>query len=55
MPVYDIDSTRTDLIDEFRSNPYGPHSQELSLVVNRLRMMPMHKCHVIVCTKRGRE
>lgn len=55
VPVYEIDPTRTDLIDEFRANPDGPHSQELTLVINRLRMMPMHERHVIVCTKRGRE
>ena len=53
--MYDIDPLRTDLVDEFRNNPAGPHSAELTLVVNRLRLMPMADRHILVCTKRGRE
>lgn len=53
--MYEIDPSRTDLIDEFNSNPDGPHSEELTLLVNRLRIMPMHERHVIICTKTGRE
>ena len=53
--MYEIDPTRTDLVEEFRSNPGGPHSPELTLVVNRLRVMPMADRHILVCTKRGRE
>ncbi len=53
--MYEIDPSRTDLVDEFRNNPGGPYSEELTLVVNRLRLMPMQDKHVLVCTKRGRE
>ncbi len=53
--MYEIDPSRTDLVDEFRSNPGGPHSPELVLVVNRLRVMPVADKHVLVCTKRGKE
>ena len=53
--MYEIDPSRTDLVEEFRSNPGGPHSPELTLVVNRLRVMPLADRHVLVCTKRGRE
>jgi len=53
--MYEIDPSRTDLVEEFRNNPCGPHSPELNLVVNRLRLMPMGDRHILVCTKRGRE
>jgi hypothetical protein len=53
--MYRIDPARTDLVEEYRASPGGPHSPELALVVNRLRMMPMHERHVLICTKRGRE
>ena len=53
--MYEIDRSRTDLVEEFRNNPGGPHSPELTLVVNRLRVMPLEDRHVLVCTKRGRE
>jgi hypothetical protein len=53
--MYEIDPSRTELAEEFRNNPGGPYSPELTLVVNRLRMMPMGDRHILVCTKRGRE
>ena len=53
--MYEIDSTRTDLVEEFRNNPDGPYSPELTLIVNRLRIMPLAERHVLVCTKPGRE
>jgi hypothetical protein len=53
--MYEIDPTRTDLVEEFRNNPGGPFSPELTLVVNRLHVMPMADRHILVCTKRGRE
>ena len=36
--MYEIDPSRTDLIEEFDNNPGGPYSSELALVVNRLRL-----------------
>ena len=53
--MIEIDASRTDLVAEFRNNPAGPHGPELTLVVNRLRMMPLADRHVLVCTRRGRE
>ena len=53
--MYEIDPSRTDLAEEFQNNPGGPYSPELTLVVNRLRVMPMADRHILVCTKRGRE
>lgn len=53
--MYEIDPTRTDLIEEFDRNPGGPYGPELTLVVNRLRLMPMEERTIIVCTRRGAE
>jgi len=53
--MYEIDPSRTDLVEEFRNNPGGPFSRELTLVVNRLHVMPMADRHILVCTKRSRE
>ncbi|MBS34890.1 MAG: hypothetical protein CMO26_03075 [Thiotrichales bacterium] len=53
--MYDIDTTRKDLVDEFMASPGGPYSAELTLLVNRLRIMPLEDRHVIVCTVRGAE
>lgn len=53
--MYDVDPTRSDLVDEFRENPYGPHSPELTLLVNRLRLGPMEERYIIVTIRRGRE
>ena len=53
--MFEIDPARTDLVEEFRNNPGGPYSPELTLVVNRLRVMPMADRHILVCTQRGRK
>lgn len=53
--MYEIDPLRTDLVAEFHNNPGGPHSPELTLIVNRLRLMPLAERHILVCTRRGRE
>ncbi|MCP4186760.1 MAG: hypothetical protein GY763_04060 [Gammaproteobacteria bacterium] len=53
--MHKIDPSRMDLVEEFRNNPDGPYSPELTLVVNRLRLMPMADRHILVCTRRGRE
>ena len=52
--MYEIDPSRTDLAREFRDNPDGPYSPELTLLVNRMRLMPMSERHVLVCLERGR-
>ena len=53
--MYRIDTSRTDLVEEFRANPSGPHSPELTLLVNRLRLEPIEERIILVCTRRGRE
>ena len=53
--MYEIDPSRTDLAEEFKKNPGGPYSPELTLVVNRLRLGPREERTIMVCTKRGRE
>lgn len=53
--MYEIDPSRTDLVEEFLENPGGPYSPELTLLVNRLRLGPMEERTILVCTKRGRE
>ena len=53
--MYEIDPSRTDLADEFRNNPDGPYSPELTLIVNRLRLIPTADRHMLVVTQRGRE
>ena len=53
--MYRIDTSRTDLVEEFRANPSGPYSLELTLLVNRLRLSPLWERTILVCTRRGRE
>ena len=52
--MYKIDPSRTDLAYEFRENPGGPYSPELTRVVNCLRLMPLAERHVLICIERGR-
>lgn len=53
--MQEIDPTRTDLIAEYDANPRGPHSHELAILLNRLRLGPMEERYVPVCTVPGRE
>lgn len=53
--MHQIDPDRTDLLREFEANPGGPHSPDLTLAINRLRLMPMAQRHILVCTRRGRQ
>lgn len=53
--MHEIDPARTDLVREFEANPAGPHTPELNLLINRLRLMPMAERHILVCTRRGRQ
>ncbi len=53
--MYTIDASRLDLVEEYRANPAGPYSPELTLLVNRLRLGSMEERTILVCTKRGRE
>jgi hypothetical protein len=53
--MYEVDPARTNLVEEYRANPFGPYSPELTLLVNRLRLGPVEERFILVCTKRSRE
>ncbi|MBN35126.1 MAG: hypothetical protein CMM46_10200 [Rhodospirillaceae bacterium] len=53
--MHKIDPNRTDLIEEFDAKPDGPHSHELALALNRLRIGPLKERFIVVCTKPRRE
>ena len=48
--MYRIDPGRTDLAEEFRRNPFGPHSAELQKVLNVMRWEPIEGKYVLVNT-----
>ena len=53
--MYQIDPTRTDLIEEFDRQPGGPHSAELKRLIMCLRTGPIAERFIVLCTRRGRE
>ena len=53
--MVEIDLLRTDFIAKLQNNPGEPHNPTLTLLDNRLRLMPLAQRHVPVCTRRGRE
>ena len=53
--MYKIDSSRKDLVEEFRSNPVGHHSADLQQLLNLMRAGPFPGKHVLICTKPHRE
>ena len=48
--MYEIDPTRTDLAEEFKSDPFGRHSPELQLVLNRMRFERVKGRYILVKT-----
>ena len=48
--MYEIDPSRTDLAEEFKAQPFGHHSPELQMVLNRMRSEPIKGRYVIVYT-----
>ena len=53
--MYRIDPDRTDLAEEFRANPFGPHSAELQKMLNVMRWEPIEGKYVLVNTVPHRE
>jgi len=49
--VYPIDPKRTDLAEQFRNAPFGPHSPELEKVLQQLRWGPVAGKPILVCTR----
>ena len=49
--MYAIDTSRKDLVEEFRKTPVGHHSPELQKLMNRLRVEHFPGKHVLICTK----
>ena len=50
-----LDPSRTDLAREFRAQPFGIHSPELQVLLNRMRSLPVDGKHLLVTTKPGEE
>ena len=50
-PVYAVDPDALHLLREFRADPFGPHSPELTKVLNVLRSGPMEGKLCLVCTR----
>jgi hypothetical protein len=53
--MYKIDPARTDLAEEFKAKPFGPHGAELQKVLNVMRWEPLEGKYVLVCTKPHKE
>ena len=51
--MYEVDPQRMGLVAEFMRQPGGPHSPELTLLVNRLRLLPMAERVILVKTVKG--
>jgi len=50
-----IDTSRRDLIEEFRNNPVGRSSGDLRRLLNALRMHPDVPPYILVCMQPQRE
>jgi branched-chain amino acid transport system permease protein len=50
-----IDTSRRDLIEEFRRRPVGGHSADLRVLLNLLRTNQGEEPYILVCTKPHRE
>ncbi len=46
--MYEVNPQRMDLVAEYMRQPGGPHSPELALLVNRLRLLPMAQRVILV-------
>jgi hypothetical protein len=52
--MYRIDPERIDLVEAFKSKPFGPHAPEVKRMLNRLRSGTMRDRWVLVCIERHR-
>ncbi len=52
--MYRIDPDRIDLVEAFKSQPFGPHAAEVKRMLNRLRWGSMQDRLVLVCVERHR-
>ena len=50
-----LDPSRIDLAKEFRARPFGVHSPELQVLLNRMRSMPVDGKHVLIAVHPGEE
>lgn len=53
--MYKVDPSRTDLAQEFKSKPYGRHSDALQRILNLFRSDPLPGNYCLVCTKPHRQ
>ncbi|MET0529743.1 MAG: hypothetical protein ABW003_15670 [Microvirga sp.] len=52
---YPVDPNRRDLIEEFRRNPRGPHSEDLQKVLHRMRWAGVAGRYVLVTLEPGKK
>ena len=50
-----LDPSRLDLAREFRARPFGVHSPELQVLLNRMRSMPVDGKYVLITVRPGEE
>ena len=53
--TYEITAADRQTVDEFRQQPFGPHSPDLQRVLNRMRGAPNAGKYCLICTKPFRE
>ncbi len=53
--MVEIDTSRNDLVEEFRRTPVGRHSADLRYLLNRMRTAPELPNYVLICTVPQRE
>lgn len=51
---WEVDPDRTDLVEEFRRNPKGPHSDELRKLLHRMRWSGVGGRYVLIVQEPGR-
>ena len=51
---YEVDPSRTDLVEEFRRSPKGPHSDELRKVLHRMRWSGVAGRYVLITLVPGK-
>jgi hypothetical protein len=51
---FPVDATRTDLVEEFRRSPKGPHGRDLQMLLHRMRWESPGGRYVLVAIEPGR-
>lgn len=51
---WEVDPSRTDLVEEFRRNPKGPHSDDLRRLLHRMRWSGVGGRYVLIVLEPGK-